>query len=124
MLRAVDRWATVVSKDLPPKTGRRWYANLREALPNLDAAGGTYAENYGRAISFFLHAGHVLEKPEYSETAREIAKDAIEHLHHPASGLFLGHAAKGTYEATDGVGYLLYALLELSAYPEVWEPNF
>ena len=35
----------------------------------------------------------------------------------------MGHAAKRTYEATDGVGYLLYALLELQAYPELLELN-
>jgi hypothetical protein len=123
MKKAVERWAKVISKDLPPKTGRRWKANLKEALPNLDEAHGTYAENYGRAISFFVHASHVLDRPEYLDTAKSIARDAIERLHHPASGLFLGHAAKGTYEATDGVGYLLYALLELAVYPEIWEPN-
>jgi hypothetical protein len=121
--KAVERWAEVISKDLPAKTGRRWKSNLKEALPDLDEAHGTYAENYGRAISFFLHAAHVLDRPEYLETAKCIATDAVERLHHPGSGLFLGHAAKGTYEATDGVGYLLYALLELAVYPEIWEPN-
>ena len=29
------------------------------------------------------------------------------------NGLFRGHPAKPYYEATDGVGFLLYALLEL-----------
>ena len=43
--------------------------------------------------------------------ARETADDAIAKLFH--NGLFRGHPAKPYYEAVDGVGYLLYALLEL-----------
>lgn len=124
MKTAAARWAQVIRADLPPKTGRRWRRNLEEALPELAAKGGTYAENYGRAISFFLDASVVLDRPDLFETAKEIAGDAVAHLHHPESGLFLGHAAKGTYEATDGVGSLLYALLQLDAYPEIGAPNF
>ncbi len=121
---AVERWARVIGKDLPPKTGRRWRNNLEEALPDLRTKGGTYAENYGRAISFFLEASLVLNRPDLLETARGIAEEAVAKLHHPASGLFLGHAAKGTYEATDGVGTLLYSLLQVDAYPEIGQPNF
>ena len=40
-----------------------------------------------------------------------MADQAIEKLYH--QGLFRGHPAKPYYEAVDGVGYLLYALLEL-----------
>jgi hypothetical protein len=123
MLTATERWAKVIRANLPPTTGRRWAHLLREALPDLDQAGGTYAENYGRAIDFLLRAAVVLNDPSYAQTARAIAADAIARLHHPDSGLFMGHAAKRTYEATDGVGYLLYALLELNAYPELLEPN-
>ena len=43
--------------------------------------------------------------------ARKFADKAIEKLCH--KGLFRGHPAKPYYEAMDGVGYLLYALLEL-----------
>lgn len=39
------------------------------------------------------------------------ADEAIEKLHHKA--LFRGDSAKPYYEAMDGVGYLLYALLEI-----------
>lgn len=124
MKRATARWARVIEKELPAHTGRRWRENLAAALVDLPERGGTYAENYGRAISFFLMASRVLERPDLLQTARELAVDAITRLHHPKSGLFVGHAAKGVYEATDGVGYLLYALLELEAFPEKMEPNF
>jgi hypothetical protein len=40
-----------------------------------------------------------------------LADTAISKLHH--KGLFRGHPAKPYYEAMDGVGYLMYALLEL-----------
>lgn len=44
--------------------------------------------------------------------AKEVADDAIAKLYF--KGLFRGHPAKPYYEATDGVGFLLYALLELA----------
>jgi len=47
----------------------------------------------------------------YLERARKMADDAIEKLWH--NGLFRGHPAKPYYESIDGVGYLLYALLQL-----------
>jgi hypothetical protein len=45
--------------------------------------------------------------------AREVAKEAVSKLVY--RGLFRGHPAKPTYEAADGVGYLLVALLQLDA---------
>ncbi len=122
--KAVEHWVAVIKKDLPAKTGRRWKTNLEEALPAVREKGGTYAENYGRVISFFLAASLVLDRPDLYETAKEIADDAVARLHHEPSGLFLGHEVKRTYEATDGVGYLLYALLQLDAYPDIGDPNF
>ena len=124
MKTATRRWAGVIEKNLPPGTGRRWKIPLREALPKLDEVGGAYAEHYARAIDFYLRAAKVLNEPRYVELAKGIAKEAILKLNDPASGLFMGHAAKRTYEATDGVGYLMYALLELKVYPQLVDPNF
>jgi hypothetical protein len=45
------------------------------------------------------------------DNARALADESIEKLYH--KGLFRGHPAKPYYEAMDGVGNLLYALLEL-----------
>jgi hypothetical protein len=45
------------------------------------------------------------------KSARDVADEAIARLYH--NGLFRGHPAKPYYEAMDGVGQLLYALLEL-----------
>jgi hypothetical protein len=45
------------------------------------------------------------------ESARQIADEAVSRLYH--NGLFCGHPAKPYYEAMDGVGQLLYALLQL-----------
>jgi hypothetical protein len=47
----------------------------------------------------------------YLDDAKVLADTAIEKLYY--KGLFRGHPAKPYYEAMDGVGYLLYALLEL-----------
>ena len=72
---------------------------------------GTYAGKYGRTISFFIHLYVVTEERKYLDAARNLADEAIQKLYY--KGLFRGHPAKPYYEAMDGVGYLLYALLEL-----------
>jgi len=116
-LTAATRWAEHIRKDLPPGPGRRWEAELHEALPALKVTGGTYAENYGRMISFFLGLHRATGNTEDLETALALAEEALEKLRTP-EGWIKGHPAKPYYESTDGVGFLLYALLELAAYPE------
>ena len=54
-------------------------------------------------------------------TAIALADEAIEKLY--VNGWFKGHPSKPYYEATDGVGFLLYALLELAAYPNRMPSN-
>ncbi len=51
------------------------------------------------------------KEDKYLKLAEDMAKEAIAKLYF--KGLFRGHPAKPYYEATDGVGSLLYALLEL-----------
>lgn len=112
LLRIAQRWAAAIDRELPPKTGRRWKSELEAAMPRaLD--GGTYAENYGRAISFFVHLYRATSKPTYLERAEDLAREAVTKLFE--NGLFKGHPAKPYYEATNGVGILLHALLELDA---------
>lgn len=115
-LESAKHWAEQFRKDLPPNNGRRWTDELRKALPELDEKGGTYAENYGRVISFFLGLHRLTGATEDLNTAQALANEAMEKLQ--SNGWIKGHPAKPYYESTDGVGYLLYALLELSAYPE------
>lgn len=122
-IEATRKWASVIEREMPAKTGRRWKHLLKRALPGLEETSGTYAENYGRAIDFFLRASKVLEEPRYEALARELAADAVQRLLHPGSGLIMGHPNKTAYEATDGVGYLLYALLELQLHPRPMAPN-
>jgi len=84
-----------------------WYNGYATAY----APQGTYAGKYGRTISFYIHLFVVTKDDEYLDHARKMADVAIKKLYH--KGLFRGHPAKPYYEAIDGVGYLLYALLEL-----------
>jgi hypothetical protein len=53
----------------------------------------------------------ITREHKYLEEAISIADIAIDRLYH--NGLFRGHPAKPYYEAMDGVGFLMYALLEL-----------
>jgi hypothetical protein len=72
---------------------------------------GTYADLYGRAISFFVHLYALTGDKTCLQDAQTFADEAVARLYH--NGLFRGHPAKPYYEAIDGVGFLLYALVEL-----------
>jgi len=127
LLQSALRWATFIEANLPPKTGRTFRNRMREALPELQGNEGTYAGNYGRAISFYVHLYRATGDDQYLAIARSIAQQAVDKLfvqtaHEKDSqeqtyGLFKGHPAKPYYEAVDGVGLLLIALLELD-HPE------
>ena len=75
-------------------------------------------------ISFYVHLYRATNNAKYLELARQIAQDAVDKLYvekelpddggaFKTYGLFRGHAAKPYYETVDGVGTLLFALLEL-----------
>jgi hypothetical protein len=119
LLQAAKCWAEVIEKNLPPKLGRRWAKEIAEALPDVNTTGGSYAEDYGRCISFFVHLHHATCEHRYLELAEDIARDAVDKLY--ANGLFRAHPAKPYYEATQGVGILLHSLLELALLPKRWK---
>lgn len=109
MLHTAKRFAAWIKKTPPGtiETENTWYRAYSEG----PGRKGTYAGKYGRTISFLLHLHAVTGEKIYLDDARALADTAIEKLYH--NGLFRGHPAKPYYEAMDGVGYLLYALLEL-----------
>jgi uncharacterized protein YyaL (SSP411 family) len=111
LLAIAKRWGSVVERAMPAHTGRRWKQELEQSMPRARETGGAYAEDYGRAISFFVHLNRASGEKRYLELANSLAEDAVRKLFH--NGLFKGHAAKPYYETTNGVGLLLYALLEL-----------
>jgi hypothetical protein len=122
LLNAALRWAAVIEKNLPPKTGRRWKKELEAAMPELRRTGGSYAEDYGRTISFFVHLYHATGQQRYLELAEKVAREAVDKLY--VNSLFKGHPAKPYYEATQGVGILLHAILELDLLPQKWQSAF
>jgi len=122
MLEAARHWARAVAGALPPQPGRRWKKELLETLPKLKDTGGTYAENYGRAISFHVGLYHITGDETALARAEELAGEAIDKLY--VNGLFRGHPAKDYYQANDGVGFLLHALLQLDALPGKWQLAF
>lgn len=113
LLRVAKRWGRVVERAMPAHTGRRWKQELEQHMPLAATRGGAYAEDYGRGISLFVHLYRATGDQRYLGLARSLAKDAVKKLFH--NGLFKGHAGKPYYEATNGVGLLLYALLELDS---------
>lgn len=108
-LKTAKRFAAWIKKTPPgsPESENTWYRDYTNG-PGL---AGTYADKYGRTISFFLHLFIVTKDEQYLQEARLFADQAVAKLYY--KGLFRGHPAKPYYEAVDGVGYLLYALLEL-----------
>ena len=109
MLETARRFAKWID-DTPPgtiETEKTWY----DAYSRGFGRQGTYADKYGRATSFFLHLYVLTGESNYLASARKMADEAIANLYH--KGFFRGHPAKPYYESVDGVGYLLYALLEL-----------
>lgn len=106
---AALRWAKVIRKAWPPRTCDKdgWYGvYARDWMPY-----GCYAEQYGRCISVFLRLHRMTSDRAHLDFARVIANEAVAKLYD--QGLFRGHPCKPYYEAIDGVGYLLYALVQL-----------
>lgn len=120
-LESARHWGTNIRGALPVADGRRWAKELEEAMPGSHALGGTYAENYGRAISFFLRLHRATKDEADLQLAHDLAREAIDKL--VENGWVKGHPAKPYYESTDGVGYLLYALVELAEDPKILPPN-
>ncbi len=106
---AARRWVDVLRRAFPPTHCRKdaFYAPYRETFAPL----GTYAEYYGRTISFLLHMHALTGDPGCLALARTYADDGVSRLYY--KGLFRGHPGKPYYEAIDGVGYLLVALIQL-----------
>ena len=66
---------------------------------------------FGRAIYFLADASVTLSEPGYTAEARKLADAAVDILF--AHGMFRSHAGEDRYDAVDGVGYLLLALIFL-----------
>jgi len=113
---AARNWATHIRQDMPVQLGHRWKADVEETMPALKNVEGSYAENYGRAISFFLAVHRATGDLSYLRDAKSIADDALQKL--SKDGWIVGLPTKPLYETVDGVPILLHALLELSAYPD------
>jgi hypothetical protein len=109
MLSAARRFAAWIKKSPPGTEGSEdaWYRDYAKGIGRQ----GTYAGKYGRTISFLLQLHALTGEQDYLDHARALAHEAVEKLYH--NGLFRGHPAKPYYEAIDGVGHLLYALLTL-----------
>lgn len=88
----------------------RWAALIAE-LTYEGAPVVRYAEQFGRAIHFLLRAADVLEKNRFRVQAVDIADVAVSGLF--AGRMFRSHTGEDRYDAVDGLGYLLLALLYL-----------
>lgn len=96
---------------------RRIARVMHEERAGLNAidGNGAYAELYGRGIRFLLNAAEEFDDPALHQQARRLAHEAIYVLHH--NGMFRGHGGEDRYDAVDGVGFLLDALLDVGPIP-------
>jgi hypothetical protein len=120
-LESAKHWAVNIDGAMPPAYGRRWGDELEAAIPGSTALGGTYAENYGRTISFFLGLHEATKEKRHLDMAHSLARNAIDKL--VEYGWVKGQPAKPYYENTDGVGFLLYSFVQLAEYPKHLKPN-
>jgi hypothetical protein len=88
---------------------RRWAGIIRST--RVADRPEAYAGQYGRCIRFLVRAGRVLDNESYLGHARKLADEAIGRLYE--NGWFQGYAGAQLYEAVDGVGILLLALMDL-----------
>ncbi len=114
LLQTAEHFAKWIANVTPGtiETKDTWY---RKYSKN-EGMQGTYAGKYGRTISFFAHLYVLTGNKKYNDLAHRYASMAIEKLF--VNGMFKGHPTKPYYEAMDGVGYLLYALLQLDEISE------
>lgn len=102
-------WAARLTGDAELLEGaRRWGRLYAHQADELEARGGTYAQNYGTTISFFVELFHATGERAHLDTARTYADQAVSLLF--TGKIFRGHPAKPYYEAVDGVGFLCYGL--------------
>jgi hypothetical protein len=109
MLDTARNWAKWIRQSPPaegPISSLRWQEYGKQFAPL-----GTYAEYYGRTVSFFLHMYSLTGEKEYLEDARRFAREAVSKLWY--RGLFRGHPGMPYYFSTGGVGHLMYALVQL-----------
>lgn len=73
---------------------------------------GIFADHYGRVIQFALNLYELTNDKKWQDFAVEVADAACKELE--TEKIFVGHVEKRDfYENSDGVGILLYALLQL-----------
>jgi len=87
-----------------------WANQIHASLPARSGKGG-YAEHYGRCIHFLLAYKEVFGEPLVYDLAIDLCDEAIEFLF--AQDMFRGHPGEDRYDALDGVGFLLLALIRL-----------
>ena len=109
LLEAARRWADSIRRAFPPRAcnADTWYRDYALHW----APHGAYAVHYGQTLSFLLHLHALTGEGRHLDFAREVANEAVAKLYY--RGLLRGHPAKPYYEAADGVGTLLVALIQL-----------
>lgn len=95
-LVAAERWSDIIQETLLAPDGR-----------------GRYAEQYGRCIHFLLRLEKATGKPRPGDLTARIAHEAMSVLF--TGEMFRGHPGENRYDAVDGVGFLLLALIQLGA---------
>ena len=109
MLETARKWADCF-REHPPSEGCR-FSPTTPGYAEQYSKYGAFAESYGRVISFYTHMYALTGEDVYLDDARQLAREAVSKLYF--KGLFRGHPAKPYYGSVDGVGFLLYSLLQL-----------
>lgn len=99
MLETACSWAVFINEN-PTEAGCR-VDSWDELYARLFSKQGTFAEHYGKAISFFVNMYANTGEETYIGDARRFAREAVSKLYY--KGLFRGHPVRPYYATTDGV---------------------
>jgi hypothetical protein len=95
--------------DFYVQAAKRWADVTLQACSPCSSREVRYAEQYGRNIVFLAEYARISGESVYHSAAEQLANEAVVTLF--KQNMFVGHTGADWYDAVDGVGFLLLALL-------------
>ena len=122
--RVARNYAMAILRQLPMRSDTYLLNELRHDMPKLTLESGAFAEDYGRAISFFMNMYHVSNEQYFKNVAETVARNAVDKLWVENATMFRSYPLSNYCESIDGIGIFLHSLLELTLFDAPTFPAF